>query len=204
MLIRSYCHRCRKNQNQTRKQETASTSLKWQPAFRLVKLYLLLSSDNIEFKIRPLSLLSLLSSKTRKQEPASENPQARNLVNKSQVATSLQAGKVVFVVVFRQHRIQNQKVVPVVSVVFQNPQAIDPSTSLKWQPAFRLVKVVFVVVFRQHRVQNHKVVPVVSVVFQNPQARNPQARNRKQKTIKQNPQARNRKQETSSTTIKRK
>ena len=59
--------------------------------------------------------------------------------------------------------------VPVVSVVFQKPQAKTASkktssTSLKRQPAFRLVKVVFVVVHRQHRVHNQTVVPVVSVV----------------------------------------
>ncbi|MDY4927133.1 MAG: hypothetical protein SO142_07965, partial [Prevotella sp.] len=80
--------------------------------------------------------------------------------------------KVVFVVVNRQHRVHNQTVVPVVSVVVktknqnhkQKPQAKDPSTSLKWQPAFRLVKVVFVVVNRQHIVQNQTVVPVVCVV----------------------------------------
>ena len=37
----------------------------------------MLSPDNIEFKIRPLSPLSLLSSKTRKQETASKKPQAK-------------------------------------------------------------------------------------------------------------------------------
>ena len=50
-----------KPQAKTASKKTSSTSLKWQPAFRLEKLFLLLSTDNIEFTIIPLFLLSLLS-----------------------------------------------------------------------------------------------------------------------------------------------
>ena len=93
--------------------------VKWQPAFRLVKVVFVVV--NRQHRVHNQTVVPVVSVvvKTRKRKTTNKNRKQKTPSTSLKWQPAFRLVKVVFVVVNRQHRVQNHTVVPVVSVVLK-------------------------------------------------------------------------------------